>query len=291
MRRVLPHMLVALAVTGVTFTAVVTDASTARTAPGIDGRPRPLGSVCRYSHSGPDDPIVHPGMAGMAHSHDFFGNTSTVAASTPTTLRAAGTTCRIGADTAAYWMPSLYADGVQVVPSRVHAYYGAKVTTPVVAPPADLRIIAGGTRDTVVFTCMRAAMPTAMSMRVRPCTGNGAFTIGIKFPDCWNGVDLDSADHRSHMAYSSKGACPQSHPVAVARLFLFAVYPGVPETASLTLASGGLETAHADFFNTWDQDALAKAIDHCLNERRNCQKQTPKELGLRPPSRRADPAA
>lgn len=71
-------------------------------------------SVCRFSHTAPDDPIVHPGHVGMSHQHDFFGNTTTNGDSTYRSLRAGGTTCRIGGDTAAYWVPSLYADGVRV---------------------------------------------------------------------------------------------------------------------------------------------------------------------------------
>ena len=39
----------------------------------------------------------------------------------------------------------------------------------------------------------------------------------IHFPDCWDGHNLDSADHRSHMAYASttpadSGRCPPRVP-------------------------------------------------------------------------------
>jgi hypothetical protein len=37
---------------------------------------------CDFSHRASDDPIVHPGDPGAAHSHDFFGNRSTDAFST-----------------------------------------------------------------------------------------------------------------------------------------------------------------------------------------------------------------
>jgi len=73
-------------------------------------------SVCQPSHIAPDDPIVHPGMPGASHQHEFFGNVTTNADSTYRTLRTGGTTCRIAADTAAYWVPSLYADGDRVAP-------------------------------------------------------------------------------------------------------------------------------------------------------------------------------
>jgi hypothetical protein len=51
-----------------------------------------FGIRCDFSHRNSDDPIVHPGNPGAAHSHDFFGNTSTDAFSTLESLRAAGTT-------------------------------------------------------------------------------------------------------------------------------------------------------------------------------------------------------
>lgn len=40
------------------------------------------------------------------------------------------------------------------------------------------------------------------------------------FPSCWDGKNLDSADHQSHVAYSNSGGlgtpnCPTSHPVSI----------------------------------------------------------------------------
>jgi hypothetical protein len=36
----------------------------------------------------------------------------------------------------------------------------------------------------------------------------------VRFPDCWNGRDLDTADHKSHVEFrNSDGTCPPSHPV------------------------------------------------------------------------------
>jgi hypothetical protein len=45
----------------------------------------------------------------------------------------------------------------------------------------------------------------------------------VFFPSCWDGVNLDSADHKSHMAYPIQnyngGDCPSSHPVHLISLF------------------------------------------------------------------------
>ena len=46
--------------------------------------------------------------------------------------------------------------------------------------------------------------------------------LEIMFPSCWNGKDLDSPNHRSHMAYPDQvmsGGCPKGFPVKVPGLF------------------------------------------------------------------------
>ena len=53
----------------------------------------------------------------------------------------------------------------------------------------------------------------------------GGIRATVTFPTCWDGKNLDSPDHSSHMAYTSSGdrvlaraACPASHPVRVPEL-------------------------------------------------------------------------
>src|SRR4051812_893588 len=79
--------------------------------------------ACSYHHMLPDDPIVFPGQAGMSHSHDFAGAHSTRAASTNASLLSGATTCSRPADHSAYWVPTLYQDGVPVHPREFRAYY------------------------------------------------------------------------------------------------------------------------------------------------------------------------
>ena len=49
--------------------------------------------------------------------------------------------------------------------------------------------------------------------------------VEMKFPNCWDGVNLDSPDHTSHVVYSSDGtedgSCPSSHPVKLPVIELF----------------------------------------------------------------------
>ena len=70
----------------------------------------------------------------------------------------------------------------------------------------------------------------------------------------------------SHMAYSRDYVCPRSHPVKVPLIRLTVRYP-IDRGSGLTLASGGVYSGHADFFNAWDQRALSKLVDDCFHDR------------------------
>ena len=73
---------------------------------------------CSFSHRAPDDPIVFPGRAGASHDHSFVGNRSTNASSNFGSLRSSATTCMRPADTAAYWVPTLYQGANAVLPKQ-----------------------------------------------------------------------------------------------------------------------------------------------------------------------------
>jgi hypothetical protein len=246
-------------------------------------------SPCRFSHRLPDDPIVAPRRHGASHSHDFFGNSTTDADSTRSSLLRGGTTCRRAGDLAGYWVPTLYRDGRAITPRRANIYYRTAGREPrSIRPfPAGLRVIAGDARARVPqerqVTSWHCGSESgvAESPTVPSCPPGSRLRMRVRFPDCWDGRRLDSADHKSHMAYSRRvprrlrrgGAprrCPASHPVAVPRLVLNVVYP-IAGGNGITLASGGQHSAHADFFNAWDQRALAALVRRCLNADRHCR--------------------
>lgn len=232
---------------------------------------------CGLSHSSPDDPIVHPGRHGGSHLHDFFGATTTGASSTPETLLAGDTTCKDRGDTAAYWAPALLDEGEPVEPRRSVAYYrpGPGVEPQAVEPwPFGLVMLAGdpdATEDQplgiVAWHCgaseqLAAAPPT--------CPQGAELGLRVTFPDCWDGDRLDSPDHRSHVAYSHEGACPDTHPVPVVQLVFQVDYPVHGDPGELSLASGHVRTAHADVVNAWDPDRLAQQVRLCLNRAQVC---------------------
>jgi hypothetical protein len=266
----------ALVVAAVVAAAALQQPGHVTTGPGgPQGRVGQFVVECGWSHASFDDPIVHPGHAGASHRHDFFGNTATAAGSTYEQLLGSPTTCQQRLDTAAYWAPSvLAAEGTPIVPLAATAYYrvGPGIDADAVrAYPPDLRMVGGGETAAgpgaaAAWTCRagtsRVAEPPA-------CAGTAGLELSVVFADCWDGVATDSADHRSHVAYSAGGRCPSSHPVPIPQLELVVDY-GTVEVAGLSLSSGPVSSAHADFWNTWDQDKLETEVDACLRRQQVC---------------------
>jgi hypothetical protein len=228
--------------------------------------------ACGFSHRNQDDPIVFPRQPGRSHDHTYFGNRSTDAFSTPASLREDGrTTCRLPADTAAYWAPTLLVGGRPVEPLAVVAYYVRRTSDAVDPFPAGLKVIAGDanarTAQSGRITFWSCAVHGAeRSSTIPTCPGGkrGGLRLHVNFPNCWDGEQLDSANHKSHMAYSAGSSCPTSHPVEMPALSLV-IYYGVSGGPAAELSSGGHFSAHADFVNAWNQATLSRLVDRYLN--------------------------
>lgn len=231
---------------------------------------------CPYSHRAMDDPIVHPGMPGMSHSHDFFGSRVTGAGTRLDDLRRGSTTCRPREDRSAYWVPTLYDGSHPLRADRATFYYVTDNARPgSVRPyPLGLRIVAGyakgrppGAPKVAEWACSNTGLPA--SEFILACPAGTRLELHLRFPDCWDGRHLDSPDHASHMAYSSGHRCPHSHPVAVPELKFKLRYP-TRGGAAVRLSSGDGGTLHGDFFNAWRRRALAQRIDRCLHAAVKC---------------------
>ena len=180
---------------------------------------------CAYSHSAYDDPIVALGQPGLSHRHDFFGNRRTDAFSTPDSMLGQATSCERQLDTAAYWAPTLFDHGDPVSPLGLDAYYrpGPGIDPTTVEPyPHGLMMISGDHTSTtpqsnafVGWACGSQGDPEVLPPT---CPADAPLRLKVVFPDCWDGVNLDSEDHTSHVAASVGGSCPDSHPVAVPQL-------------------------------------------------------------------------
>jgi hypothetical protein len=230
--------------------------------------------VCGFSHRNQDDSIVFFNQPGRSHDHTYFGNTSTKAGSTPASLRAAGgTTCRLRADTAAYWAPTLYVAGNAIRPRGAIVYYVRRTAEPVQAFPANLEVIAGtataraaqGSRITY-WSCGGRRGGRIASAEIPSCS-SPTLQLVVNFPNCWDGSRLDSADHKSHLAYSTNGVCPSTHAVEVPGITV-QIHYGVTGGPNAELSSGGDFSGHADFVNAWNQPTLERLVDRYLNRSR-----------------------
>lgn len=244
---------------------------------------------CPYVKTLPDDPIVKPGLAGGSHQHDFLGNRSTHASSTYSSMQAAKTSCVLGADTAAYWVPSLYRNGVQVKPTasgtRQQVYYrdnNLKPGTLVETIPADLRLVAGNAAARGVSEnpllgreIFWGCSDNSTGKLTQPPGGcaTGIITLHVGFPNCWNGKQTRANDS-AHLTYPRSGVCPAAFPRALPRVILRMEYPVGTTTGRITLASGQPYTAHADFWNAWQQPRLNSLVQECLNLDTSCGKPT-----------------
>jgi hypothetical protein len=92
-----------------------------------------------------------------------------------------------------------------------------------------------------------------------PCTGNdtksfptemcyGGIRTTITFPTCWDGKNVDSPDHKSHVAYpvtgtfESGGKCPASHPVRLPQL----MYEVMWDVSDFTVAPSHIVRLHLE---------------------------------------------
>lgn len=247
---------------------------------------------CTYSHLNYDDPIVYPGDPGAAHLHLFFGNDSVDADSTADSIATTGgSTCTGGtANRSAYWVPAIIDANGQVVVSTdenaLQVYYKTGylgvASNEVVNFPAGLRMIAGdmsattaGDMSVVRYSCLSQG---DYSPSIPECAAGDVMVMTVQFPQCWDGVNLDSADHQSHMAYASPsaGGCPASHPVPlpeVTQNFRYTVPPdgmnGWRLASDMYDGAAGY-SGHADWFNGWDASIFQRVIDNCYARGLDC---------------------
>ena len=103
-----------------------------------------------------------------------------------------------------------------------------------------------------------------------PTSCSGTMSLVLHFPSCWDGVNLDSYDHKSHMAKAVNGRCPASHPVPLPQIKSYWRYPIGSSIGAITYSSGAYYTIHEDFFNAWDQEDLQSLVTRCINRFVDC---------------------
>jgi hypothetical protein len=239
---------------------------------------------------------VFPGKPGAAHLHMFFGNTQANANSTYDSLRNSGdSTCAGGQiNRSAYWAPAvLNGAGMAVVPDLASMYYkgtysSADEISKIVTLPAGLKMIAGynmaspGSPTNYYWYC--ETTPVTPSQTIVACPVGEHIIVRLEFPSCWDGKNLDSADHRSHMSYvewdanTGKPHCPATHPVHIPEYTIGIWFPNDGSSASWHLSSDQMpgmthasgSTFHADWFGAWDPQIESVWVKQCVNLLRDC---------------------
>ncbi|WP_162234695.1 DUF1996 domain-containing protein [Sphingomonas sp. Leaf231] len=281
------------------------------------GRPDVVGAfrfICTPGQVLRDDPIVFPGQPGKSHLHQFFGNTSANAYSTYGSLRNKGdSTCGNMLNRSAYWVPAMLdGKGKVVRPDFVSIYYKRlpendpncqKMGKACVALPRGLRYIFGYNMATdkggnFHFSCegptaVPGNYPDIVSAAKNCPVGNRLGAV-INGPDCWDGANLNSSDHRTHVAYGTYGAigryhCPSTHPYVIPAFTLGAWYTvdenldtsgqWAPGKSTWSLSSDTMPgmapkrpgtTFHADWLGAWDDDVLEAWTENCINKLLSC---------------------
>jgi Domain of unknown function (DUF1996) len=227
------------------------------------------------SHFNFDDPIVFPGTQNATHLHVYFGNTGARFDSTASSLVNSGnSTCTGGIlNRSSYWVPAMIdaREGRPLTPLPLSIYYKVGyngIPSSAIRPfPQGLRMIAGNSKATapqdvsiVHFHCHAQSngAPVLSATIPASCPAGSVLQASIEFPQCWDGTNLDSPDHKSHMAYPSGGRCPSTHPVPIPQITYNVVYrvANTGDTAYWRLSSDlagapAGSSNHADWFAAW----------------------------------------
>jgi hypothetical protein len=131
----------------------------------------------------------------------------------------------------------------------------------------------------ISFVCLDASaqgQTTGPTAQLSQQNCKDGVRLKATFPSCWDGLNLDSLDHRSHMAYPSlgleSGDCPNTHPVKTVVLKTDYIYDTGAFDASNTIPGtnwvlfNGDPTGysfHANFLNGWKPSTLVAAVDQC----------------------------
>jgi hypothetical protein len=264
-----------------------------------------------------DDPVVYPGQPGASHLHLAWGNADFSAATTPESLAAsAATNCNatpFSLNRSLYWMPALVHDSGEVIrPNLVAVYYKRKTaSSPFCNPgarefvgictglPNQIRFIFGWDMSRPMSKVQGASwyctggtgrhydnLDAIFASGCKPGDTLVANTVG---QNCWDGRNLDSPDHRSHMAYADyrRGdglmRCPSSHPFFIpqeenkAEFTVTADMIGSDGRSRIRLASDRMlrgakpgQTLHADYMEAWVAQAKALWLTHCIDKGLSC---------------------
>lgn len=182
------------------------------------------------------DPLVSPGKLS-AHLHNFFGNAGVTANREPVdAIKNRGTTCRFSKDTGGYWAPLLFDRNGNALPIEHVLVYYRHTRKGGVDPHVP---------DTGLITQRHEWMCTDGDTFSSPpdCRGrkNNPHGAGIRF--IFEPSQLPNGQWTPRVAYN--------------------VRYGVDNLKGVFFHTG--VSPHADFWNSWHQDAYTALVDRCLD--------------------------
>ncbi|MFG2603590.1 DUF1996 domain-containing protein [Streptomyces sp. NPDC048514] len=287
--------------------------------PGVPNPPRQSGasrgtfaSDCGVNANGlfnSDNVIVAPGVSnGAHHFHDYVGNQGNSAFASDDDLANAGTSCVDQGDRSTYYWPVLRLQngkqerdagspgggtegnaGQIVTPAQVTLTFEGNPRAKVIAMPRLLRIITGDAKAFVNGPGNANASWSCTGFEDRqlkdkyPLCPQGSDVVRtFRFQSCWDGRNIDSANHRTHVAFTAPdGSCPAGFspvPQLVQRIVYDVKAPSLQDggrTVPLFAVDSFPEqlhkpvTDHGDFINVFDEGLMRKMVD-CINSGRTC---------------------
>ncbi|MFI8166292.1 DUF1996 domain-containing protein [Streptomyces sp. NPDC085931] len=301
--------------------------------------PRPEGNASRGSFAtscgvnenglfNSDNVIVAPGVTnGAHHFHDYVGNQANDAFASDQDLANAETSCVDQGDKSSYYWPVLrLQNGTQeqdaqkpgggiegnageiVTPKQVTLNFVGNPRDKVTAMPRLLRIITGDAKAFVNGPANANASWSCTGFEDRqlkdkyPLCPQGSDVVRtFKFQSCWDGRNIDSANHRTHVAFAdAAGACPSGFrpiPQLVQRIVYDVDAPSLQDggrTTPLFAVDSFPEqlhkpvTDHGDFINVFDEKLMKKMVD-CINDGRTCGAGAGEEPGQEEPGQGEEP--
>lgn len=251
------------------------------------------------------DPIVNPGPAGTMseHLHAFCGSNGVDSNSTYDSMVAGTTQFKEKGIKSGVWEGQLFYDGVPVkvgtsatATAKACLVYYREVAPNAQPFPHNLNMVLKpmtlwGTvinlGDEIIYKCGPGSTTDLAAPPVSCPSTNPLLVTGGRYPNCWDGVNLDTVqpdglpavnpvtgvaypnDHLSHMKYPP---CDAAHPVNLIRpeqFFRHCCWTGTHDISKISIgtpdpAVHGWEFLHMDYKPVFQDNSMTDFMNRCI---------------------------